>query len=57
MSADVIPIGSCESCGRSKIIWEVEVMDDDMGHTTEIYRVCWDCVDPALEDAIKESGQ
>ena len=49
--APVIPIGQCESCGRSKVVWEIEIVDYEPGHHNddrlEVFRVCWDCVPEA----------
>ena len=50
MNADVIPIGTCQSCGRSKVMWEIEVIDPEFGDTFDVYRVCWDCVPDSDDD-------
>ncbi len=52
--AHVVPIGLCESCGRSKIIWEVEIVEHETGDgdPLEVYRVCWDCIDPTIGEIV-----
>lgn len=53
--ASVTPIGLCESCGQSKVIWEVELIADGASllgrEPVDVYRLCWDCVPDADDDA------
>lgn len=54
-NAHVVPIGLCESCGRSRIIWEVELVPDTPGgdDPLEAYKVCWDCIEPTVGKVVK----